>query len=344
VAITIREADLETDRDEIIRFLYENLTPQSNGSRFDWLYLGNPNGRARAWIAVDEGGRTIGAAAAFPRHFWIDGKSERAWVLGDFGIGREHRSLGPALQLQRFVFASLASNDFAIAYDFPSASMMGIYRRLGVPLLGRHVRHVKLIRADEKIDNWVRHEFFAQCLSYIGNWALRFQQLPRFRNRDIEFSLHEGPFGKEFHTVNSGCALHPFQAVRSAEYLNWRYRKHPLKRYCVLAARRHSELVGYGVVEIDDRHAMLAELCANDMPKILPGMIAYIERILREMKICSIGMPVLEHCHFVPHLRRAGFYPRESVPVIACVTGGDKWLAGARDPNNWLLLYGDRES
>src|SRR6266851_6306435 len=101
MGITIRDADLKADREEIIRFVHENLTPNSDGRRFDWLYLENPYGHARAWMAVDELGRTVGQAAAFPRHFSIGGSPHRVWVLGDFCVARGYRSLGPALQLQR---------------------------------------------------------------------------------------------------------------------------------------------------------------------------------------------------------------------------------------------------
>src|SRR5436190_1178944 len=141
MGITVRDADLRKDREEIIRFLSENLTPHSDEARFDWLYLSNPCGRARAWMAVDGSGRTIGVAAAFPRHLSIAGETQSAWVLGDFCIDRQYRTLGPALQLQRLVLVSLSADEQAICYDFPSKAMMSIYGRLGVRTLGTHVRH-----------------------------------------------------------------------------------------------------------------------------------------------------------------------------------------------------------
>jgi hypothetical protein len=69
MAILIQEADLKRDRDEIVRFLVENLAPSANAARFDWLYTGSPCGPARAWMALNELGATIGVAAAFPRDF-----------------------------------------------------------------------------------------------------------------------------------------------------------------------------------------------------------------------------------------------------------------------------------
>src|SRR5437667_248367 len=121
--ITIQEADLNRDRDELVRFLVENLAPNANADRFDWLYLGSPCGPARAWMALNDLGNTIGVAAAFPRDFWIANRLERVWILGDFCIAREHRSLGPALVLQRASLESLITHESSICYDFPSQIM-----------------------------------------------------------------------------------------------------------------------------------------------------------------------------------------------------------------------------
>src|SRR5262245_53715570 len=121
--LAIRDVQLENDRDELIQFFRENLTKDSNRARFDWLYLQNPYGKARAWLSMDPDGRTVGAAAAFPRTVWIAGMQRRAWVLGDFCISNRSRSLGPALQLQR---ACIGSLDNDLWYDFPSRSMMAV--------------------------------------------------------------------------------------------------------------------------------------------------------------------------------------------------------------------------
>src|SRR5688572_13402933 len=122
--LTIREAHLDNDRDELIQFLRENLTKDSDETRFDWLYKQNPYGHGRAWIAVDsDSGHWVGVAAAFPRQFWSEGAQRKFWVLGDFCISNQSRSLGPAMQLQRACLSSLNDDSW---YDFPSRSMMAI--------------------------------------------------------------------------------------------------------------------------------------------------------------------------------------------------------------------------
>jgi hypothetical protein len=339
MATTIREADITRDRDELIRFLGENLAAGANASRFDWLYLRNPCGRARAWMALGEAGETIGMAAAFPRDFWITDRAEQVWVLGDFCIAKEHRSLGPALSLQRVI-----TRECEICYDFPSQSMLSIYRRLGVPAFGQHVRYVKLLKADEKVQKFVRQRFLASPLIQIGNWTLALGRMAEFVAESITFSLHEDEFGEEFQVLDSGTSPHPVKGLRSADYLNWRYAQHPIKPYRVITARRQSELIGYTVVEVDGPHAMIADLRTTDPENVVPGMLAYIQRVLVDMGAHSINASLFEGCYLVPYIRRAGFHPRESAPVIAYARNNSKSLSGIHDPKNWLLLYGDRDS
>ena len=82
--------------------------PRHGGqAHWDWLYVHNPDGPARAWLAEDDGGEAVGVAAAFPRRVWIEGREHTCWNLGDFAIRPDHRSLGPAVRLQRAAVAAV---------------------------------------------------------------------------------------------------------------------------------------------------------------------------------------------------------------------------------------------
>ena len=132
MAIIIHSVEPGVALDEIIAFTQRNLDAKCTRARFEWLYLQNPFGLARVWIATeDTRRRTIGIAAAFPRQVWVDGKLCKGWVLGDFCVAAESRSLGPALLLQRACLSSLANDGNCVWYDFPSHSMLAVYRRLG---------------------------------------------------------------------------------------------------------------------------------------------------------------------------------------------------------------------
>jgi hypothetical protein len=295
-------------------------------------------------MAVDEAGRTIGIAAAFPRQVWLDRKPRQAWILGDFSIAANSRSLGPALLLQRASLRSLAKKEEPIWYDFPSRSMMAIYRRLGIQVLGNHVRYVRLMRIDGKVQSYITNRPLARGLSVIGNMALRHYQKPHSPVCDVEVGLHEGTFGEEFTEFDSLSANQPhIRGRRTADYLNWRYLRNPLHRYRVVVAKRGRKLLGYAVVEVGGSEWTLTDLQAVEESTTVPVILASIEHLARLANIDRIAAPITEGASLVAHLRRAGFSPRESVPVVACVGASQPSFFG-QHPHHWFLMHGDRES
>src|SRR6476646_2829299 len=102
MSVVIREANLQSDKQVIIYTARRFLTALSNGCRFGWLYEKNAHGRPRVWLArTTDDGAVIGMAGAFPRRIYVEQHEELAWVLGDFCMSSDYRSLGPALALQR---------------------------------------------------------------------------------------------------------------------------------------------------------------------------------------------------------------------------------------------------
>jgi hypothetical protein len=343
MAVTIRNAELRRDVDEILQFLCENLGAKSTRTRFEWLYLQNPFGPARAWMAVDGTHRTVGVAAAFPRSIWIDCKPRRAWVLGDFCIAAGSRSLGPAVLLQRTCLEALASDENPVWYDFPSQSMLAVYRRLGIAAVCNHVRYVKVIRMDEKVHNYISCKPLADGISAVGNVILRLGRSSR-RGACNETSLYDGVFREEFTSLDARTAcLHPIRGRRSAEYLNWRYLQDPFHQYRVAVARRGAELLGYAVLRIDGKDWILADLHAVEEATTVPRILAFLDSLAQTSDVSRIIAPIIEGSPLSSHLRRAGFYPREGVPVVACFGDSQSALQDLA-PKSWFLMYGDRES
>jgi hypothetical protein len=331
--ISVRSADLKSDRTELVGFLHENLTTDSNARRFDWLYLDNPAGEARAWMARDsDSGATVGVAAAFPRQFWIDGSLKRVWTLGDFCISNRCRSLGPALQLQRKCLDGLGDD---LWYDFPSRSMMAVYKRLGVPACSEVVRYAKLLRVDDKVANRVSSRFLSVPIRAAGNALLRLRSRS-IKSNGLQFSVLNGAFDAEFTALNApGPRESQVRGLRSAEFLNWRYRKDPLRQFVVLVARQQSALMGYVAASVRDRDARLVDVQALGEGACIPAMLAELENRLLQENVQRLSIPVLADFTFLQHLKTAGFRPREGCPVV---------LPRGIPASNWVFLDGDRDS
>jgi len=338
VTIAIRRANLEKDKALIIGALFRNLTPASDETRFNWLYLQNPSGPAQAWVAVEDGD-VVGVSAAFARDIQADGSRKMGWVLGDFCVAEKYRSLGPALQLQRATLDAVKDSQQAeFCYDFPSRSLMAIYRRLGIKPTGRMVRLAKPIRINRKLQQLTDSNALAKSAGWIGNLLLQTADLKLARSKGYKLAIHDGECGSEFTGLCSRPREQGITLARSAEYLNWRYVRHPLTSYRILTARRESVLEGYLIFSCTGEDAHIAEWCVGSGSEVIAALISDLVRRLRSARIMTLSAFLMESDPRLLQLAQLGFRPRESTDVVVYWPNTAPVASTA-----WQFMYGDRD-
>lgn len=342
---SIRTANLDVDRQLLTDLLCHNLSPDAGGQRFEWLYLGNPHGYARAWVVIEQhNGKGVGAAAAFPRRLCVGGSSRAGYVLGDFCIDQQYRSLGLALQLQRTCLEQVSSECAALSYDFPSDRMMAIYRRMQIAPMGQIVRWSKPLKADRKIGELVKSSALAKILATPINKLLEWKDTTLLPNSAWTIVEHKGDCGEEFTRLARAVGSRYGTCVeRSAEYLNWRYLRHPLVHHEVLTARRGEDLKGYVVFTRTGRDARIVDLFGFDDTVIWTALVARVVALLRARAVINLSLPALGTNPWAGLLKKWGFHPRESSPVVVSVLGKMAALSESA-ASSWFLVDGDRES
>jgi len=339
MTIRIREADLREDQEILTDLTQTYLDGAADNNRFRWLYLENPFGPARAWIACTEQNEAVGMAAVFPRRMYGESKTVTGCVLGDLCISTKYRSVGPTLQLQRACLSCARSVEFAVAYDFPSSTMLRVYEHLGIVPVEKFVRWAKVLRIDDKIERILPVPVLSRLLATASNFALAVKSRRASHLPGLEVRLDDAPCSSEYSALaeqvgsSSGICT-----VRSAEYLNWRYRRHPRLKYEFLAARRHNELLAYCTFTVADGNATITELFGSMDNQVLAGLLQELVGLLRRRRVATVSLPVLSGDPRTGLLRKLGFWAREAVPVIAFA--GESALTSSR----MFLMHGDRES
>jgi hypothetical protein len=346
MSIAVRQADLESDRQAIIDIIARYLNPRSGQSRFDWLYKNNPQGGSRAWVAVDtDSGAMVGMLGAFLRHVYVAGREEPAWVLGDFCIDDQYRSLGPALMLQRACLAEVDLGQVAFCYDFPSASMMAVYKRLGIDALGQIVRLAKPLRVDRKVRKIVKSPAVVRGVSAAANFLLALNDGISARGDRLTSCFHQGSCGEEFSVlareVGRGFG---FCIQRSAEYLNWRYLANPLYRYEFIISRRNEALLAYAVFTHNEEDALLVDLFGVEDAEVIRTLIHGLSAILRERGVVTVSVSLLETHPWLPLLQGLGFKAREKSPLVVYPSPIFLSSYGRVNTSDWFLTHGDRDS
>ncbi len=346
MSLLIREADLDGDRQQVIPFLRRHLTPQSDEKRYDWLYRDNPHGPALVWLAFERETQTlVGAAGAFPRRFHVGGQVRTVAVLGDFCIHERYRTLGPALRLQKACLSGIDGRRIALCYDFPSQSMMAVYKRLRCQPAGEMVRLSRPLRVDRKVGNVIKVSWVSRPVSLAGNLALSLLYPLKTETTAGSIECHDGLCGEEFTALAEtvadrfGSCLH-----RSADYLNWRYFADPLCRYQMVTLRCQGALVGYAVYAHLGADAVIADLFGLLETADIRVLVAEIIRRLKKQGTMTLSVSILRSHPWGGVLQQLGFKSRETCPVVVYepFTGADM-MSGA-EGKDWLLLQGDRDS
>lgn len=339
------KADLQRDAAQIESALRRYLNPNANKTRFEWLYNQNYHGKAMVWLAFDDQGSLVGTSAAFPRTVYFNGAKLQAWVLGDFCIDDQCRTVGPALQLQKACLAAAKEMGVAFCYDFPSASMLAVYRRLGLSPWMQMVRLAKLLKSSGKVAQFVKSRLIADVLSWPLDQLLKLYSRRDYRHTEVSFSLHEGCCGDEFSDLSERMLEnHAIYIDHSSPYLNWRYLSNPLHRYEIITARRRGTLVGYCIFYQERHDATIVDLFGVTEAAIIAGLINVAEDILRNRGVTVLNVAVAEYHLFIPLLRSLCFSARDQSPIMVISSNEFDRQKYELEKANWLWMAGDRDS
>lgn len=341
VSIDIRQADLKRDKAALIDTLFKYLTPDSDEKRFNWLYEDSPEGPARAWLATDTDTQTvIGVSGAFARRITVNGGEKTGWVLGDFCIAEQFRSLGPALRLQKATLEQITDAEgSAFCYDFPSQGLMAIYRRLGMKARGQMLRLAKPLLLNRKLAQLGGPKLLARGGAWLGNLMLLASDMTFTRKGSWDFRIHEGECGDEFAALHAAhSAPNTIAIARSAEFYNWRYVRHPLVQYSILTARQNNVLKGFVIFSCTEEDAYIAEWCVSSDRALFSALMNDLAERLRSKGIMTLSAFLMTTDPCISQFTSIGFRSREARDVVVFCQG-----APELSTQPWLLMHGDRD-
>ncbi len=330
--LSVRPVNLESESEELLTILQTNLPSLPHARRFQWLYRANPDGPAFSWFAFEEGGPVVGVTSVFPRSMWVRRKIELCGQVGDFAISATHRSLGPALMLQRATFEPVDQRILSFCYDCPPhAAGMATFRRLGVQPNSAVDRYALPLRADRRFKK--RLGFAPLLLTPLANCLLRVWRQRGIRPGDLDIAEHTGPFDDEFTCLDAAVnAPDTIRGCRSAAHLNWRYREDPLQTYRVLTARRKGELVAFLVFCVGAEDIRIVDVFGRELPA---AAVALLDALARRYQISCQNVEVYlsEGSDLLSPVLRAHFRRRSRAAQV---------VAYARPGSELSMFFGRR--
>jgi hypothetical protein len=332
--LAVRRASLTNDREEIIRLLNRNFETGQE-KRFDWRHLNHPAGPAWCWFIYDRGNnKTIATAAVFPRQMFVNGKSVVCGQVGGFAVEATHRSLGPAVLMQRTTFEPADCGAVAFCYDTPPHDRgMSTFLRLGMQPNCQVTRYALPLRSDEYLRNRLGDGAWTKPAVAAGNLFLRVRPFHRFARPivGLEIARFVGRFDEEFTFLDrSFSSSGMVRADRSAENLNWCYRDNPGSDFRVLVARRRGELLTYLVFLVYRERVAIVDFFGHEIPRIGRALLDALVEISRKEKRVLLEGFCSDQSELKSVFRESGFQEREkNARVVAYekpITGITKLL------------------
>jgi len=349
-AYSVCELHLQQNRNDVL-----NIWKQSGlnvlEAKYSWMYENNPYGSATGWLVRDSGGQAVGFVALFPRGIKINGKLHSSALVGDFVIIKEHRTLGPALMLQKAVVESRAKHNFDFIYGIPNRQAEVVLQRAGYRQVGPAIRMTRPFRSHYYLRRKLSSSLLADTLAGAIDPILHWTGKEVRQSRNNRFRLEEmWDFDERFDDL-SALVSDPLAIVgeRNSAYLHWRYLRCPHKKYRIHALTDISteQVLGFLVSYPTEDGIAIAELQAVEQPGVeelgvTDCLLSEFLRLQRRQMVDSVSISYFGNKRLAEKLKEYGFAHREAKQNLVVFAGPDARLADRLfDQHNWCLFEGD---
>ena len=271
----VRRADIAADRGAILEVWRQSL-PSANADHYRWVYEQNPLGPVSTWVLEStEQDAVIGVATVLPRMLSGFGRTWRAGVTIDFAVSQGHRTLGPALMLQKAVLQACRDDRFDVIYGFPVQAASRVQSRAGFTALGRATELRKTLRSADALTH--RFGAMARVAAPFVDTALRIADVlqrrsPRAPSRFVELSAFDARFDEFWDRLRNTM---PLTSDRTSAYLNWRYAQCPHNAYhtLVMESPTGDRIHGFAVWSVRHDEFLIADVIAEDADALMSALV-----------------------------------------------------------------------
>jgi hypothetical protein len=315
--------------------------------RFDWTYESSPYGPAKCWLVRSkETGEYIGCGTLFPRALAINGERVMGGVVGDTMVDRGHRTLGPALMLQRFVTEQCNNSSCHIIYGFPNQLSEAVNLRSGYKIIGKTVNMVRYLRSRGKIEQKT-NRYVASMASPFVDAYLRFGKFERYKGLAGEM-VHGDRFLSlkiEFDRLWERVVKKDKIIIeRSSQYIEWRYMSHPSKKFEIYALTAENRTVrGYLVYKVENGQAQIFDLLCEEESEGIQLLGMFADEMRKKANVERLVATVIDDSDLVKVYEKARFMKRPMELNVIYYIDKERDCDLFCNPSNWYVTYGDTD-
>ena len=358
-------ANIELDCEKILALWNCGLThggmPEA---KFDWYYRKNCGGPPQIFFLCHGPQReTVGVAAVGRREMRIGTQTIISGELVDFVAVPEHRTLFPALFLQKEIrrLTLKSQNSEAstggshdILYGLPNPKSLAVVKRAGYQLVGQLVRRARILRLEGYLSRhapvWMG-QLFGPLLDRVRMGALALRAIATrgsgLELRSCWLDRPDSRFDDLWQRVVAQSWMNNVLiGVRDSAFLIWRFIDCPLRtyRFFALVANTDDRLIAYAVCAVDGEtlhvHDFLVDPTVHDASKKL--WIALSREAYRRghgnLSVEFLGAESIQQS-----LEAIGLVKRQQRPLYASRSAAIQDDGTLLKESNWYLTSADED-
>ena len=318
-----------------------------------WLAFSNPhaNGEPTYFVAED-GERIVAHLGRMPIKFLINGKIESGYFVHDLYVDPEYRKQGKGLFLTIALYKATEANSASFCcLVWTSDLNLQMQRRRGYHEMCAD-RYVKLLNPYGELERKIGQNSLAKAASLIfrGLGAVADSMLFLLVRPRLNISrIHR--FDSRFDAMNQRAGIHKLgiMPLKTSEYLNWKFTQRPFSRAVVFAAEKNKEILGYIVLDIQNKGkyqtGTIVDIMADpeDRTTVCSLVIATIKHFRRE-KVHFIRC-CLSNKKLGRILKRFLFFNTFFYKEPVMLANLEKFSKGnyLADIHHWHLTYADSD-
>ena len=310
-------------------------------AKFDWYYQSNPDGVPNAlFLSGNDGTQAVGVAAVGHRRMRFNGEILRTGILVDFVVRPEHRTLFPALFLQREM-RRFALKTHQLIWALPNLRATAVFGRAGYQCVGKMVRYVRVVRSAEylarQLPRWI-----SRTIGPIIDWARLVEILLRgLGSRGYETQWQDRPDARFNELWERSCAPQQLMGVRDQEYLTWRFIDTPFcnHMFFTLVSTFDQRLIGYAACEFSQQAMHVSDFLVDpNVPSACSNLWHELTRECYRRGCASLTTEFLGSERVKRVLKDAGLIARDRSPLFAAVDAEAPPILHER---HWYITRGD---
>ena len=310
-------------------------------ARFDWYYRNNPEGTPDA-LFLHHGSSTdaIGVAAVGHRRMRFNDTIFTTGVMVDFVVRPEHRTLFPALLLQKEMhrFALLTH---PVIWGMPNPRAAAVFGRAGYSCIGQMVRYVRVIRSATYLARYLP-QWLSRVIGPIIDAARRVAgTLSSLTTRGYIVRWQDRPDARFNELWQRSTIPDQIMGVRDQQYLTWRFSECPFysHSFLTLVSTANDRLIGYAACELARPTLHVSDFLVDvNLPDAAAILWQELTRETFRLGYASLSTQFLGGEPVQRKLIRAGLIRREQRPVYLANSDRSPPLLSE---TNWYLTGAD---